>query len=1225
MTLKRLILMLSVLVFVIPAYGQENASLQGNVTDQNGAGIPNAAITLTNQSTGVVNKTTSNDRAEFQILYLPLGHFTLSCEAKGFRTYEQPVSLDVGQAGYITIKMQVGPTTNSVTVTAEEPLLEATTADHDQVIDHALVTEIPVTGHTAIMQIAITPGVAYGGGTSQRPFDNGGTGNWNINGGSSFHNEFFLDGAPDNFTNGNQNAAAYMPTPDVVQETKILTNIYDAQYGKTGGGIVTFTTKSGGNDIHGAAYTYLQRTGWTANTYANNYLGGAATGHPRPVNFINQWGGVVTGPVIIPKFYHGRNKTFFMFNYDGYNSNVPRTVTASVPMPEMLNGDFSNYRTSGGSLIPIYDWTTGNPTTGAGRTQFSYNGIANVIPPGRIDQTAKKILSYYSCPASKCNAANSASAGSPYSISDFYDVPTETNPYNSIVFRIDHNLSDSNRLFFRHLRSRYQNHSRNGSNGIYDLPGENVQYLYRNNEGDALNWNWAFKPKAVLDLTLSYNRYEEYNGYPADYNFNTTNGFGFSDATFPIQNFFGTFSFTQYTSLGGTVSDHFINTPAILPQVTFLFGAHTLKAGADLRYVTTSGYSPNTWGESATNALTNAVFSTVNNSTGNALASFLLGGASSSATYNPKPYYTYPYGAVYIQDEWRFNKRLTINLGLRDDVVGGATERYNRVDAGFNPSAVNPIAPYVSTTAGCSTCAYPALVPRLLGGLQFADVGGISRDVWPTTMWNFQPRLGVAYRISDKLVARGGWGRMYINPDWSVNLITNGWTQSTSATASQNSFNTLTCEPGVATGPCFPESPFPNGFIQPSGSTFGYGTSVGNAFSYVTSNWKPSYVDQYSFGFQYQMPLSSVLDVSYVGSSSNDLVSQLTPNNVPLAYRQSCDLYEGATPAQYAVCATNVANPMYYNATAGTGPPQMSGSSLNTSTISNYNLNVLYPEFSTLTEVGRHDDSMWFNSAQVVWRANLKNRLTTNINYTFSKQMMTGYSGNYSGSNQDFLDPIKGILNRSVYEADQTHRFSTAVVYHLPFGKDQMFFSNTNRIVSSLISGFQLSPWMTWYSGTPWAVPNAILVGDPHLSHINFKSNPVQVVNNCVAQYNYTTGVPALLATSVANGCTSYDWIVTPNYAPRTLPYLDPHVRLHTTPLLMASISKTTPITERLSIQLRAEAFNATNTQNSAGKSADATLTDSTFGEIVRNGAGAVNGSTNIPARAIQLTGKIIW
>src|ERR1051326_1977603 len=350
--------------------GQEfRATITGHVTDQSGAAVPNVAVQLKNLGTNEAASATTDSTGNYTIPFLRPGLYTITVEAAGFKKYVRgDVTLNVGQTAAINIALELGQVTESVTVSGDVLLLDSAKADRGQVIDSQSVREFPLNARNPFMLSILSAGVNFNGNIIyQRPFDNGAIADWNINGGWDRNNEFLLDGAPNNGQAGNNNIAL-VPSVDAVQEIKIQTNSFDAQYGKTAGGIVNVSLKSGTNQFHGTAYEFARRIAWDANSFQNNARGADKRGcvpsdtlclKDAQGHFLDQYGGTIGGPIIFPKLYNGRNKSFFFGAYEGYREGTPTPLSLSFPAPEFLQGDFSNLKDSTGKQIVIY-----NPFTG---------------------------------------------------------------------------------------------------------------------------------------------------------------------------------------------------------------------------------------------------------------------------------------------------------------------------------------------------------------------------------------------------------------------------------------------------------------------------------------------------------------------------------------------------------------------------------------------------------------------------------------------------------------------------------------------------------------------------------------------------------------------------------------------------------------------------------------------------------------------------------------------
>ncbi|MES1260439.1 MAG: carboxypeptidase-like regulatory domain-containing protein, partial [Acidobacteriota bacterium] len=369
----------ALLALACPMYAQEfRATVSGHVSDASGAVMTGVTLRAVNLGTNEAAVAVTNAGGVYTLPFLRPGNYRLSAEAKGFRKYiRENVVLNVGDAIGIDITMEVGQASDTITVSAESLSLETENADHGLVIDEKRVTELPLNARNPFMLSLLAPGVTYNGNQIyQRPFDNGAIADWVVNGGLDRKNEFLLDGAPNNAQAGGNNIA-YVPPVDSVQEFKIQTNSFDAQYGKSSGGIMNVSLKGGSNQFHGTGYEFMRRNPLDANSFQNNAAGIARSGH-----FLDQYGGSVGGPLIFPKVYNGKNKSFFFVNYEGYREGTPTPLVLSVPQPEFLNGDFSKLVDSKGAKITIYDPL--NAAINADGTVTRQAFANNMIPSSRL-------------------------------------------------------------------------------------------------------------------------------------------------------------------------------------------------------------------------------------------------------------------------------------------------------------------------------------------------------------------------------------------------------------------------------------------------------------------------------------------------------------------------------------------------------------------------------------------------------------------------------------------------------------------------------------------------------------------------------------------------------------------------------------------------------------------------------------------------------------------------
>ena len=552
------------------------ATLTGRVVDPSDAPIVDASITVKNEGTNVAYPAKTDSRGNYTVAFLPPGEYSATASAPGFRpAVRSGLPLSVAQAATQDFKLEIGAVTQEVTVSAEAPLLEQTNGDRGGLIDAEAVTEYPLNGRNPFMLSMLVPGVDYNGElVYQRPFDNGAIARWNING-SNANNEFLLDGAPNNAQAGTNNIA-YVPPVDSVAEFKIQTNSYDAQYGKSAGGIVNVALKSGGNRVHGTVYEFARRNALDTNSFQNNSRGAPKEGH-----YLDQFGTQLDGPLYLPKIYDGRNRTFFLFNYEGYREGTPQPLVLSVPEPDMRNGDFSKLLDGAGRLITVFD-----PTTTARGADGVYRRTpfpGNIISKDRINPIARKIVDFYPLP-------NTKTAGVAYAQQNYFASgganPAKDRFYN-LVFKFDQNFGTRHRAFFRHgSNDRTEMRS---TNGILDKPGaDGPQPLKRINDAYVLDWVTMLSPSMILNPRVSFSRYLYSNDAVVAKKFEMTSlGFPASlAASLPYNPGFGRYALDEYLTLGKAgASKDVTNTWVIAASLTKISGTHTTKAGYDARWI----------------------------------------------------------------------------------------------------------------------------------------------------------------------------------------------------------------------------------------------------------------------------------------------------------------------------------------------------------------------------------------------------------------------------------------------------------------------------------------------------------------------------------------------------------------------------------------------------------------------------------------------------------------
>ncbi len=388
---------LLVLSTATPAlYAQEfRATITGTVTDVAGAAVPGATVQARNLETNVAQTVTTSTSGSYVFPFLALGHYDVTATAAGFkREVKNNIELRVADRVQLDFKMELGALTQEVTVTSQAELLETASATHGQVIDSASIRDLPLLGRNPFMLTLLSTGVTWPNiqpSVSERPWDNNGMDSFIVNGSQGLVNNYLLDGLPNtNVENAGPANISVAPNPDATSEFKVQTNSYDAEYGRTGGGTVNVTLKSGTNRLHGALYDYERNTIFNANLFQSN-----AAGIPRAAFRWHEPGVEFDGPVVIPKLYNGKDRTFFMASWEGISLIQPGTNVDTVPTLAERGGDFSGLVQSNGQPITIYNPLTTQLVNGQNvRTKFP----GNVIQPNQINPTAQAILNFIPLP-----------------------------------------------------------------------------------------------------------------------------------------------------------------------------------------------------------------------------------------------------------------------------------------------------------------------------------------------------------------------------------------------------------------------------------------------------------------------------------------------------------------------------------------------------------------------------------------------------------------------------------------------------------------------------------------------------------------------------------------------------------------------------------------------------------------------------------------------------------
>ncbi len=1164
MTRCRTVLML--LLMSAAMFAQDfRATLTGTVTDPSGAAIPGATVRVINSGTGEIKEAQTTAEGHYAVPYLNPGTYNIEATSTGFQTTKRNnIVLRVADKVDIPVQLSVGQMSVAVEVTSTQDVLDTADASRGLVFDPIKTQQYPLNGRQEYMLMALTPGVLF----TQEQFGNGGysgTRGWDtsnaytINGARSGTNVFLLNGAPISDNGGTWQIA---PNVDAIQEFKVMTNTYDAQWGQFAGGAVNTTLRSGTNDFHGSVFDYFRNSYMDSNWFQNNYNHQAVPFHNQ-----HQFGGSIAGPI-------RKNKDFFLFTFEGWREVLPAPSQQTVPTPGMKTGNFN------GTGITIYDPMTSlscsDPANNcAGHTYARSPFPGNIIPASRMSAAGQKILGYYPNPTSP-GLSNNFNAPN---VKDQY-------AYNQPIVKWDHDFDENNKMNFSfdfQHGSEYRDSSGFGGPASYgDINAQRTPQHY------IFDYTRILSATSVFDVRMSFGRFTDNHPGWGDPSFKGSS-LGVNIPCAPTVSTCAAprIDVTNFASMFGNgnyqINWWSYNTWDLLPSLTLNRGTHTLHIGAEAKYVArpsqSSGYAS---GYMTFNNAWTRHYSDVDGgaSDGSGIASMLLGDpASGQVDFNTTAYITRPYFSWYLQDDWKVSSKLTINGGIRYEVQMPWVERYNRGIYAFNYTEVNPYSNAVlanwNKLAATSNdpYGYPAAPSALLGGLEFLGANGNPTRQYHIDWTNLAPRLGFAYRVDDKTVLRAGVGVFY--RPLSNNLSSQyGFSQTTNYTGSVT--NGLYPMAGAdPAGPGSLANPFPNGLIQPVGATQGLMTYAGNGISYNDPRYRTPRTYQYSFGLQRELPGHINLELSYAGNREIFVPVSLNWSNYP----QSAAMQTlGQTNPDY--LNRTVANPFY-----GILPTTASlGAS---ATIARGALLRAYPLFTGMTQ-NYSQQVGYYNSHELQVKVEKRvlggaksGVLTWVLAYTFGKKTQA----DHRLDNWNLNEPL-------VYEMDdlnKTHEMAFSGVWDLPIGKGKGLLNSSNHIVNKVVSDWQVDWILTYSSGFP--------VGWPNL--LNYCGNWNAANQNENSWFNNNKACYSTLS----------------SYMLRQVPDRFATIFNPAVPQLNAAAQKTIALSERFKAALKLESFNATNTPLRPGP--DTSFSSTTFGQLPKR-------QQNFP-RTLQISAKITF
>jgi trimeric autotransporter adhesin len=1030
--------------------------IRGAVRDSGGV-IPGAEVTATNDATAVARSTTSNEVGEYSFPNLAPGSYTVKIALQGYKAY-QNAGLVVGTQQFITldITLEVGALEETVTVTGASPIIETSNASTGTVLNSEALQTLPSQGRAAFMIGNTVPTVVPSGdGQYARQQDQTNVALVSLGGGTRRGNNYTLDGVP--ITDMRNRASAH-PSIESLEDMKVQVHTYDAEMGRTGGGVFNTTLKSGSNQYRGSGFLQT-RPIWGQ---WNNYFGELA-GRPKPESPYYLGGGAFGGPI-------ARNRTFFWFATEDYHDVQTRNVTTLFPTAAMRRGDFSGVTNTAGQPITIYNPTTGLPFQN------------NQIPTGMLSPVALAMLQYLPMPdTDRDNGSTNYTRTSliKSNFSQLYSV------------KLEHKFTDNVSLTGFYLYNSTNEPCSNffGSADQADpnrFADPNDYLLKRRPQILALNNTWVLSNSSVLALRFGKTDFPDNNTTTIDFDprslpFSSTFKNQIRVDKFPQVRIRG-YDQGHGTRTLGAINPTEINWKSTSANATLskIVGSHTFKFGGDYRNIALDTYIP---GDGAgyfdfDKDMTSSNGGNTSTTDGNAFASFLLGFPSSLTTRETRLSWSTPlnvftnYFGGYAQDDWRVNSKLTVNYGLRIEHEPGLRERDNNFTVGFDPAMTHALSSV--TIPADPVAGTPAR--QVVGGLMYAGVGGAPEVQGDAPPIKWSPRAGIVYSLTDQTVVRGGYGLYWAPFNYQIPTTSGnnygqvGFSQNTILTSSRTNPTTL-------------ENPFPNGVQAPTGNSLGALTNLDSNIGYVDQNRTAPRVHQFSADLQRELPGGFAFVASYVGARSD---------NLPLGGSQEVAININQLDPKYlalgsAALDAQLPNPFF-------GNPNVPRSLSTPATLSRARLLRPFPQYGQINANQVTEGVTRYNAAVFELTKRMSSGLGGRFSYTYSvlKDNLIGETNFYSAvspalavNNYNYLasapdcvdgqefttacyDPLSEYTHSIL---DVPHRVLLAPMVQLPFGQGKRWANG--RVADLLIGGWTITSAITLQSGFPINVQQA--------------------------------------------------------------------------------------------------------------------------------------------------------
>jgi len=1102
-----------------------------SVQDPSAAAIPGTTVTITHESTGIstTQKTSADGLARF--VAVKPSRYTVTAEAGGFKKVVQPnVTVNVAESVALTLTLALGSVSETIEVSGAASLLQTERGELGQVIGTRQIIDLPLNGRNPIGLAGLAAGVVPGPSFSDNPLQ---LANLSVNGSRGGATEILQDGAPVTVPENSPGtfATATLPSVERVQEFKVHTSTFSAEFGRTTGGVINLVLKSGSNEIHGSVYEFLRNNRLDSNQWFLNRAGRALGVFQR-----NQYGFTLGGPVLIPKLYNGRNRTFFFGGFEGLRQRAQQTTATTIPTQAQMSGDFSSTLNAAGQPVVIYDplTTTQTPAGGFVRTPFT----GNRIPAQRIDPSTARLVTFYPAP-------NTAGQG-PANLNNFIAGAAGATDDDNFDARADHVISSRQNIYGR-ISSRDFRQVNPNFYGTIGQPGP--QAIPRPGQSAALNYSFAVKPNLLAETTLGYARlFTNRRSFSFGTDINRELGLPRDLAAISDARGFPNVNTTGYGAIGESFNARFsLESFTFQQNFSYFHSRHSIKFGAQSRINRTNFYQGNfPAGQFTFNqAFTQGPNPTAGSPTGgHPVASLLLGtAAAGNVTHDTHISTQSPYYGLFLQDDFKVNRKLTLNLGMRYEIEIPRSERFNRLSV-FNPEVDSPL----SVQA-------PGL-DRLKGGLQFVGVDRAKQ--FSTDRNNFGPRFGFAGRAPGGMVVRGGYAIFF-----SASSATAAGTLGGGGNAG---FASSTPFVGSLDGGLTPDArfsnPFPGGFALPTGSALGLRSFAGLDFQSPNLYDRTPYVQQWNFNIQRELTPGMLVEVGYVGSKGTNLPSVFgAPNQLT-----------ASALAQGNSLLTLVPNPF-------AGVIRDTASPLSRPTVQRSQLLRPYPQFNIIAFEKASMGSSTYHSMQIRVDRRFRNGVSFLSAYTFGK-LIDDVSTSGTGLTPPYAyiqDWHNRRAERALATYDVRHRLVLSGTFEFPIGTGKALGGQMTRALDAIVGGWQANGIAIFASGIPLVLVNSVNTSNSlgQLIGAGAPTNGTQRPNNNGTSATLTGPVVDRLTRYFNTSAFSQPAPFTHGNTGRTLP----DVRQPRNGNLDLSLFKNFRLHERgIILQIRAEAFNLTNT-----------------------------------------------